>query len=132
MEVRRWTNRSLPQTLQIANILLYIDAFFLVISILGGPKGFGGIGMLLLVLSVVAYLVGGLGLANEEKRGYILAVVASFSPFILRAYISFAVERFDLLYIIGLRSPLNLLFEAALVALLLHSQSQRYVSTWFK
>ena len=88
--------------------------------------------MLLLVLSVVAYLVGGLGLANEEKRGYILAVVASFSPFILRAYISFAVERFDLLYIIGLRSPLNLLFEAALVALLLHSQSQRYVSTWFK
>lgn len=132
MEARRWTNRSLPQTLSIANILLYIDAVFLVIGIVFGPKGFGAIVLLLLALSVAGYVFGGLGLANEDKRGYIVAVVASFSPFIIRAYVSFSNEAFDLLYIVGFRSPLNLLFEAALVALLLHTQSQSYVSTWFK
>ncbi|MEZ5373365.1 MAG: hypothetical protein R2704_11635 [Microthrixaceae bacterium] len=132
MEARRWTNRSLPQTLQIANILLYIDAFFLVIGIVFGPKGFGAVAGALLALSVAGYLIGGLGLANEEKRGYIVAILASFSPFILRAFDAFAASEFALIYILGLRSPLNLLFEAALIALLLHTQSQSYVSTWFK
>ena len=33
METRRWLNPSQPQTLQIAVILLYINAFF---SVLGG------------------------------------------------------------------------------------------------
>jgi len=42
MSGRRWFNSSLPQTLQIANILLYLDAFFLLINILGGRRGLGG------------------------------------------------------------------------------------------
>ena len=60
MSGRRWFNSSLPQTLQIANILLYLDAFFLLINILGGRRGLGGITLILLAASVAAYVLGGL------------------------------------------------------------------------
>ncbi|MBK6309703.1 MAG: hypothetical protein IPH81_08390 [Candidatus Microthrix sp.] len=131
MSGRRWFNSSLPQTLQIANILLYLDAFFLLINILGGRRGLGGITLILLAASVAAYVLGGLGLANEEKRGYPVAVVAAFSPFILRAYLSFQVGVLELGFILGFKQPLSLLFEVALIGLLLHTQSKSYVKTWF-
>ena len=76
--------------------------------------------MILLAASVAAYVLGGLGLANEEKRGYPVAVVAAFSPFILRGYLSFQVGRIELGFILGLSQPLSLLFEVALIA---HSSS---------
>ncbi len=131
MSGRRWFNSSLPQTLQIANILLYLDAFFLLINILGGRRGLGGFTLILLAASVAAYVLGGLSLANEDKRGYPVAVVAAFSPFILRGYLSFQVGRIEPGFILGLSQPLSLLFEVALIALLLHTQSRNYVKTWF-
>ena len=131
MSGRRWFNSSLPQTLQIANILLYLDAFFLLIGILGGRRGLNVIALVILAASLAAYVLGGLGLANEEKRGYPVAVVAAFSPFILRAYLSFSTGTIDLGFISGFSAPLNLLFEVALIALLLHTQSKSYVKTWF-
>lgn len=80
---------------------------------------------------MAAYVLGGLGLANEEKRGYPVAVVAAFSPFILRAYLSFQVGVLELGFILGFKQPLSLLFEVALIGLLLHTQSKSYVKTWF-
>lgn len=130
MSGRRWFNSSLPQTLQIANILLYLNAFLLLIDTLGGGRDLGGVLMLLLAGSIVACVLGGLGLANEQKRGYQVAILAAFSPFIVRAYLAYEFG-LGLGFILGFNQLLSLLFEVALIALLLHTQSKSYVKTWF-
>ena len=67
----------------------------------------------------------GYGIANERKWGYYLGVGMAALPFALRAYYN------------GLGNVLSadvitLLFEIALVALLLHPQSRDYQRIWFK
>ena len=115
MEQRRWTNQAQPQTLQIAVCLLYING---VISLL-----FGGIFVPIIALIAVGSIAAGYGIANERKWGYILGVAMALFPFAV---------------IIATRSSplsgglLNLLFEVALVALLLHPQSRDYQRIWFK
>ncbi|HVC25513.1 MAG TPA: hypothetical protein VND23_07140 [Acidimicrobiales bacterium] len=112
---RRWFPAHQPQTLQIAVALLYWNA---VLSLLFGlfTGGYGRIGLVLVLLEVL----GGLGVANEKKWGYWVAVVAAFFPFYLlaRGYLGGGL--------------LTLLFEVALVALLLHPQSRSYYKIWFR
>ncbi|MCU1448643.1 MAG: hypothetical protein JWP02_813 [Acidimicrobiales bacterium] len=115
MESRRWVNQTQPQTLQIAVFLLYLNGIFTLLF--GGL--FYGLGLLFIVGSVAA----GYGIANEHKWGYGLGVGMAVLPFIL--------------IIVNRTSPLsggilNLLFEVALVALLLHPQSRDYQRIWFK
>lgn len=115
MESRRWTNQAQPQTLQIAVFLLYING---IITLL-----FGGLFVPLLALVAVGSIAAGYGIANERKWGYILGVAMALLPFAL--------------VIVTKSSPLsggllNLLFEVALVALLLHPQSRDYQRIWFK
>ncbi len=111
---RRWFPTHQPQTLQIAVALLYWNA---ALSLLLGLVA-GGLGRLELVL-VAVEAVGGYGIANERKWGYRTAVVASVLPFLLLA----------LGYVGG--GLLTLLFEVALVVLLLHNQSRAYYRIWF-
>lgn len=117
---RRWVNKTQPQTLQIGVILLYLNAvFFLVFAVLGG--GLGRIGALV----AVGQAAGGFGIANERKWGYWLGLAAAVFP---------------LLYVVAILGVggllayglLNLIFEVALVALLLHPQSRDYERIWFK
>ncbi|MBV8385575.1 MAG: hypothetical protein JO155_02160 [Acidimicrobiia bacterium] len=115
MEQRRWTNQAQPQTLQIAVFLLYING---IISLL-----FGGIFVPVLAVIAIGSIAAGYGIANERKWGYILGVAMALLPFAL--------------VIVTKSSPLsggllNLLFEVALVALLLHPQSRDYQRIWFK
>lgn len=120
METRRWVNPRQPQTLYIAAFLLYANAFWAVLAM----SRFGIFP--LLSLAVVAGSVGGgWGIANERKWGYALAVAMSFVPFLLRlAYGGVAaVVSGDLI---------NLMFDIALVALLLHPQSRDYQRLYFK
>ena len=117
METRRWTNPSQPQTLQIAVFLLYFRAFF---GVLGGL--FGGAALLVLIgagLAAAAY-----GIANEKRWGYSLGVAASFAPAALRVLSGGPGELFSV-------NPITLLFEIALIALLLHPQSRDYQRIWF-
>jgi uncharacterized membrane protein HdeD (DUF308 family) len=114
MPVNRWLDRTQPQTLYIAVILLYINAVF---GLLFG--GFSLIGLLL----VAGQVGGGYGIANEKKWGYWLGVAMAFLPFILG--------------LIFLHNPfsgtiITLMFEIALVCLLLHPQSREYERIWFK
>jgi hypothetical protein len=107
METRRWTNPSQPQTLQIAVLLLYINAVFgLIYGALGTPLG---------LILVVGGVVAGFGIANEKRWGYILGIVAA---------------GVDVLLSVG--SILSLMFAVALVALLLHPQSRGYQRIWFR
>jgi hypothetical protein len=115
MENRRWVNPSQPQTLQIAVFLLYFNGIFT--ALFGGllsPYG----------LLIVAGSVGGaFGIANERKWGYGLGIAMAFLPFALRLLWHESLLGTDIL---------SLMFEVALVALLLHPQSRDYQRIWFK
>jgi hypothetical protein len=113
MEQRRWVNQTQPQTLQIAVFLLYFNGIITLI--------FGGLFVPLGAVIIIGSIAAGYGIANERKWGYILGVAMALLPFAL---------------ILATRSIggglLNLLFEVALVALLLHPQSRDYQRIWFK
>ncbi|MCI0634197.1 MAG: hypothetical protein L0206_09840 [Actinobacteria bacterium] len=118
MNERRFFNPSQPQTLQIAVLLLYLNA---VLDLL---FGFGFLGLFGLLI-IVGMAAGGFGIANEQKWGYVLAVTV-------------AIARVALLLVLAgvevLEFPLilTLLFDGALVALLVHPESRDYQRIWFK
>ena len=116
MAVRQWTNPSQPQTLQISVFLLYINAFFTAI--------FGGIFSPIGLLVVDGGVAGGYGIAQEKRWGYGLGVVMAFLPFVLRVAFGGLGAAFG-------ASLVNLMFEVALVVLLLHPQSRDYQRIWF-
>jgi hypothetical protein len=115
----RWFNASLPQTLQIATILLYVNAFFLFVN-----RWFAfALGLVL----IAGYVAGGFGIANEKKWGYFVALGAAILKvlFLLSiAPISDILNRFDLL--------IEFMFDVALVGLLAHPMSRQYQKIWFR
>ena len=119
MRLSRWLNPSLPQTLQIAVFLLYINAAF---GLLFGTLFFV-YGPLVGIAGLLAYLFGGLGIANEQKWGYLLSVVVS-----IAAVATMFIAYDNVLQGNGL---ISLLFDGALVALLLHPMSRSHQRVWF-
>jgi hypothetical protein len=117
---RRFVNPAQPQTLQIAVFLLYFDAAFLVLAMLLNARL-----PLLYLLLAVGQGIAAFGIANERRWAYILGIVVAISPFLLRFWI----------YgdpLTGGGGLISLLFEIALVALLVHPQSRDYQRIWFK
>jgi hypothetical protein len=114
----RWINPQQPQTLYMAVMLCYIDAVFGVLSIgVYGP---------LMILVIGGLSAGGFGIANEKKFGYAVAVAAAVGQ-VLLLFNRFGTD--------ALTSPsplVSLLFDGALVALLLHPMSRDYQRIWFK
>src|SRR6185437_8389516 len=73
---RHWFPQHQPQTLQVAAALLYWNAF---LTLIGGIFGLHfGVSALLTLLADVA---GGFGVANARKWGYGVAIVAALLPF---------------------------------------------------
>lgn len=111
----------------ISQFLLYFNAVF---GLLGALAG--GIGLLGLVY-VGVNVYGAWGIANEMKRGYQVAVVASFLPIVLPAVVLLLAGqlfgRLGDVFIPG--GILNAMFVYALIALLLHTQSREYQRVWF-
>jgi len=139
MEPRRWTNNSQPQTLQIAVFLLYSRAVFGLIfgnnriwfqaAVFELTKSASSlnVGRVLWGASIVASAAGAYGIANEKRWGYRLGLVAAIAPLAAR------------LIVLALNqiSPFNgdiisLMFDIALVVLLLHPQTREYERIWFK
>ena len=117
----------MPQTLYVAQFLLYFDAFWMLLGVLFG----GGLG-LLGVLALAAYVYGAYGIANELKRGYQVAIIASFLPLALRVVQFVAgVPGADVGYVLFSGSVLNVIFQYALIALLLHPMSREHQKIWF-
>ena len=115
MPSNRWVDRSQPQTLMMATVVMYINAVL-------------GIGAFLVSLPLAFFLVicpvaAGWGIANEKKWGYGLGLVMAFLPFVLQLIV------FHNPFAAGL---ITLMFEIALVCLLLHPQSREYQRIWFK
>jgi len=118
MASRRFLNPAQPQTLVIAVYLLYMNSAFLLFDLLRL-----GVFPLLFIGLIIAGIVAGYGVANEFKWAYGLALAVAFLPFALRMY--YTGSPFD--------TPiLTLMFEIALIALLLHPQSRDYQRIWFK
>lgn len=115
MPSNKWLDRSQPQTLQSATLLMYINA------VLGLLETFAGGGASLLGLVLLAGPVAaGWGIANEKKWGYWLGVVLTAFALLL-----------TIVYFSG-TAIITLLFYGALLALLLHPQSREYRKTWFR
>lgn len=149
IDFRKWLDRMQPQTLQIATWLLYLDGVFALLAIIdrSGVEGYlmrrydPGI---VVVLGVVGlYAFGGLLMANDLRLGWRLSVAASLSPFVLNI-----LGTRSALSTFGFGSPISfydhitgrifgggsisLLFNGALVVLLLHPQSREHQRIWFR
>lgn len=126
---KKWFDRMQPQTLQIATWLLYINGFFAFTNFvdsrmeLGYIRRFFTFGPVYGLVVIAAHVLGGLLMANERKIGYKLAVVASFTPFISNLIVYRS--------LIGV-SFLSAIFDIALIALLLHTQSRSHQQVWFR
>lgn len=143
---KKWFDRMQPQTLQIATWLLYLNGFFALMSVFDKTGYLGyirfrfGFGLLIDLIVVAFHVIGGFLMANDRKLGYRLAVLAAFSPFILRSVAmadlrsqyGMSISLMD--YVLG--RPLGgglitIVFDAALVALLLHRQSRDHQRIWY-
>ena len=120
-EPRRFINQSQPQTLLIAVFLLYAEAALTLVMMLAY-----GVFPLLYLAVAAGGVAAGYGIANEKKWGYWLGVFVAFLPFVLRL-LSGGPDA-----VLDTGRLLNLMFEIALVALLLHPQSRDYQRVWFK
>ena len=112
----KWVNQFQPQTLYMATILCYIDAIF-------GLLFSGGLFLNLLIAACLA--TGALGIANEKKWGYAVAVGGAVLQVVL-LFANYGTDVFTSTLLI------SLLFDGALVALLLHPMSREYQRIWFK
>lgn len=121
-EGRRWLNPTQPQTLQIGVMLLYLNAALGLISVIVG-RGVGFFGLAIIATEVL----GGYGIANERKWGYVVGLVAAFLPLVLLVLAIVAGANL----VLGL-GVIGVIFQIALVALLLHPQSREYERIWFK
>jgi len=98
--------------------LLYAQAIMLLV--------FGAF-LSLVGLALIAGGVGaGYGIANEHKWGYGLGIAVAAFPFIAR--IAFG----GLGDVFATGSIIELMFEVALILLLLHPQSREYERVWFR
>ena len=80
------------------------------------------------LLNTIGLVVAAYGIANEKKWGYQLGVAAAFAPFLLYLQIMFDEGLFDAIF----WQPISLIFDIALVALLLHPMSANYQKVWFR
>jgi len=105
---QRFFDPSQPQTLQIATVLLYIDAFFT---------------LLVSLPFAVVFAASGYGMANGKKWGYMLALSMAGLRLFLLLFGKSMTE--------ALSNPIGLMFAIALVALLVHPQSREYQKIWY-
>ena len=120
MDDRVWFSSGQPQTLQYAVILLYLNG---VLGVLQGIFA-GALGLISAVFAV-GQLAAGFGIANERKWGYWLGVVMAFAPFAFTGYLLYRYHVFAV-------NAISLVFEIALVILLLHPMTRDYRKIWFR
>jgi hypothetical protein len=114
---QRFFDPSQPQTLQIATILLYLDAALLVLQ----GAVFSPLGLAL----IAAYAGGAFGMANGKKWGYGLALAVAVLGLVLLFAWGGSLDQ------VLRRRTVELMFSVALVALLMHPQSREYQRIWF-
>ena len=131
---RVWINNRQPQTLYIAQLLLYMRGalalFAVVIFRVSSVNLFGSqlLGTLWLLLITVGAIGAAYGIANERKLGYRLGLAAAFAPFAIRLQLAFDDSLIDAIF----GDKISLVFDVAIVALLLHQMSAEHQRVYFK
>jgi hypothetical protein len=125
-----WINNRQPQTLYLSQLLLYFGA---VSALIFGSTGVGVFesGLLRLLLQLLLTFgaaAGAFGIANEARWGYRLGVAAAVAPFAVR--IGFW-QQFGLSEALQWNT-LGLIFDIAILALLLHRDSAEYQRIYFR
>jgi len=139
VDTRTWFDRMLPQTLQVATWLLYINGAFAILDyvdrsdIYGVWRWYGGLGGVVSPVACLSYVGAGLLMANGRRLGWHLGIAASLSPLALRLLLKVQHEPgLPVSWVITQRNLISFLFEAALVALLLHPMSRNHATRWFR
>lgn len=127
---RVWINNRQPQTLYIAQLLLYFSAAS---ALLFGGTGVeifdsGILRILLRLLLTVGAAAGAFGIANELRWGYRLGIAAAVAPFVVRLGIW---QRFGFSDALQWNT-IGLIFDVAIIASLLHQQSAEHQRVYFK
>ena len=121
MEPRVWVNPRQPQTLYIAQMLMYFrGGIALVFGFL-----FGSLTVFSLLFAV-GNVVAAFGIANERRWGYKLGVAVAALTLVIALLV--LIDSFGRLW----GQMIGLLFNFALVALLLHPISRGYQRYWPK
>ena len=110
---QRFFDPSQPQTLQIATLLLYLDAVFALLALSSISLLFAG-----------AYAGAGYGMANGKKWGYGLGLGVA----VLGLALLLLGSSLDVVLRVH---TIQLMFAVALLALLLHPQSREYQKIWY-
>jgi hypothetical protein len=114
----KWINPHQPQTLYMAVILCYVQAFFALLSL----NYLTQLGLLI----TVGLVAGGFGIANEKKWGYLIAVASA----VLQVVLFFA--HGGIHYLGYVQVLISFAFDVLLVVLLTHPMSRSYQRIWFK
>jgi len=132
MTERVWINARQPQTLYLSQLLMYfrgaVGTLFLLIGF--SPEALFGSDVLSLVyvfLNSIGLVLAAYGIANAKTWGYQLGVVAAFAPLVFTALVVFAGAGMS--YITT--NIIGIMFDVALVALLLHPMSVEHRKYWF-
>ena len=110
----RWVDKTQPQTLMLATILMYVNAVFGIIDRLFLAE------LPLGAILVLGQVGAALGIANEKRYAYRagVALIALWLPFIILSF--------------GAGGIISLMIYGAMLALLLHPQSRSYQKIWFR
>jgi hypothetical protein len=127
----RWLNRAQPETLYSAVMLSYFRAVGMVLFGSAYYRQlpldlFGsGVATLFALFLTGTFVAGGIGMANERKWGYVLAVFSA-------CYSVLATLWVGINFSMGMGFILRLMFDIVLVVLLFHSHSRSYKKIWFR
>jgi hypothetical protein len=119
-EPSRWINQSQPQTLYMAQVLLYIGAALTLL--------FGGFASVIGLAFVAAGAGAAYGIANEKRWGYYLGL--AFTGLRVLFLLIFLVDDFGLL--VNLNFLISAVVPVGLFLLLMHPQSREYQRIWFR
>jgi hypothetical protein len=130
VQTRRWVNQSQPQTLVIATFLLYFNVVWVILGShtnVGAALNSTSAENLARLFVAVGGVAAGYLISNEKRVGYFLGIAVAALPLVADLVI---IARYHV-------NPLDfdlvtLLFQIALLALILHTQSRNYVRLWFK
>jgi hypothetical protein len=123
MDTRRWVNPQQPQTLYIAQLLMYFQGGLSLVFAMLGARALGIYTLTIAVGKVLAAF----GIANERRWGYKLGVIVAVVPVALLVLLA-VTDTPRWLW----ADAFGLLFDIALIALLLHPMSRDYQRHWPK
>jgi hypothetical protein len=124
---RIWFNNRLPQTLVVAQFLLYADlVVFLLLDRGSGPLAlaFGSVAALIINIAKAA---GAHGIANGERWGYWLAIAAT--GLTLVSWLLVVLDSGTDVSLIG--AALSMVFDIAVFVALIHPMSRQHQKVWF-